>query len=430
MQDVSDNRDRAERIEAGASSPSSQLEGSVAREAEGRGLTAAEEPALIRTGGLQTGRVVGISAAHMLNDTYTSFTAPLLPAFIAKLALSKTEAGLLSFLQSSPSLFQPLIGHLADRADLRYLVIVAPAITSTMMSLLGLAPHYSVLALLVIVAGFSSAGLHAVGPAVAGGLSGRSLGRGMGIWMVGGSLGFALGPMAVVSVVRLLGLESTPWLMIGGWGASAFLFWRLRDVPTSLRSSDDLSSWREGVRDMAPILTPMAGITVARALMVAATTIFLPTFLTEQGASLWFGGVSLSLYQLAGVGGALLGGSLSDRFGRRLVLLGSVVGAPLLMFVFLAAGLWVRVPVLLALGIASSSTQPVLMALVQEHSPANRALATGIYHSLAFLTEALGAVAVGALGDLLGLPVAFSVSAVALLLGLPLIPMVPRRRGE
>ena len=90
-------------------------------------------PAASAIDAFQTGHVVTIGLAHALNDTCTSFLAPLLPALIAKLAMSKTQAGLLAFLQSSPSLFQPVIGHLADRANLRCAVIVAPGIAATMM---------------------------------------------------------------------------------------------------------------------------------------------------------------------------------------------------------------------------------------------------------------------------------------------------------
>ena len=158
----------------------------------------------------QTDGVLTISMAHAVHDTYTAFLAPLLPSFIASLALSKTEAGLLMVFMQGPSLLQPVIGHLADRVNLRYLVILAPTVTAAMMSLLGVAPGYGALVLFLMVAGLSSAGLHAVAPVIAGNLSGRSLGRGMGFWMVGGELGRVLGPIVIVSAIRLLGLGGTP----------------------------------------------------------------------------------------------------------------------------------------------------------------------------------------------------------------------------
>jgi len=375
--------------------------------------------------GFQTGRVVSISLAHGMNDTYTSFLAPLLPALIAKLALSRTEAGFLALLQSFPSLLQPIIGHLADRLNLRYFVILAPAVAATMMSLLGVAPYYAVLALLVVVTGLSSASLHASAPAMAGRLSGPRLGRGMGFWLVGGYLGLALGPIIVVSAVNLLTLEGTPWLMIGGWLGSAILYMRLRDVPGPDPTHGQGNSWREGLQAMRPILAPVVGIIVARGLLMSAMLTFLPTFLTEQGANLWLAGFSLSLVHVSSAVGALLAGSIADRLGRRLVVSISMLSAPLLMFVFLGVGGTVRLPVLLMLGLAVPATQVVLMALVQESCPENRALANGVFMSVTFISESAGAVVLGILGDLFGLRPAFATGAVVLLLGLPLVLLVP-----
>ena len=381
--------------------------------------TAAEE--------LQTGPVVSISFAHAMNDTYVSFLAPLLPALIAKLALSKTEAGLLAFLQSSPSVLQPFIGHLADRVNLRYFVILSPAVVATMMSLVGVAPRYLVLALVVMVAGLSSAGLHAVAPAMVGRLSGRRLGRGMGVWMVGGTLGFTVGPIMVVTAVNFLTLEGTPYLMVGGWLASAILFMRLRRVSARPSTAVERAGWREGLQALRPLLVPLVGIIVMRALLVSATFIFLPIFLTERGADLWLAGASVSIVAGAGIVGSLLGGSMSDRLGRRLVLFISVLTAPVLIFVLLEVNGWAQLAVLILLGVAMPSSHVILMALVQENCPDNRALATGIFLSLAFISESAGAVVVGALGDLFGLPLAFATSAVIPLLSLPLVFLLPAR---
>jgi FSR family fosmidomycin resistance protein-like MFS transporter len=375
----------------------------------------------------QTDRVLTISAAHAVHDTYTAFLAPLLPAFIANLALSKTEAGLLSVFMQGPSLLQPFIGHLADRVSLRYLVILAPSVTAAMMSLLGMAPGYGMLALFLMVAGLSSASLHAVAPVIAGNLSGRSLGRGMGFWMVGGELGRTLGPILIVSAVRLLGLKGTPWLMIGGFLASAVLYVRLRDVPTQPVNAGQGLPWRQALRSMGPLLLPLTGIIVARSFMVRSLTTFLPTFLSEEGADLWFAGASLSLLEAGGVVGALLGGAMSDRLGRRLVLFVSMLTTPFLMFAFLTTDGWLQFPLLLMMGFTALSVTPVLMALVQENFPENRALANGVYMSLTFVLGSVVIVVLGALGDLFGLRLAFTASAVITLLGLPLIFLLPRK---
>ena len=376
-----------------------------------------------------TGRVLTISAGHALHDTYTAFLSPLLPVFIENLALSNTQAGLLTVFNQIPSLFQPLIGHLADRLSLRFVVILTPAVTATGMSLLGIAPDYMVLALLLLVVGLSSATLHSVAPVIAGRLSGRNLGRGMGFWMVGGELGRTLGPLVIVGAIQFLGLRGTPWLMIGGWLTSILLYFTLSDVGARPAPAAESLPWQKALRVMGPLLVPLVGIIVVRSFMSAALTTYLPIFLTSEGAELWFAGVSLSLLEAAGVVGALLGGSLSDRLGRRVILLLSLLSTPALMLLFVVVSGWVRLPLLLALGLTSLSITPVIMALVQETSPQNRALANGTYMMLSFLIRSGVVVLVGAMGDLWGMRAAFIVSAVLPLLGLPFLRLLPGKRA-
>jgi FSR family fosmidomycin resistance protein-like MFS transporter len=376
----------------------------------------------------QTGHVLTVSLAHALNDVYTSFLPPLLPSLIAKLTLSNTQAGLLAFMQSTPSLLQPVIGHLADRASLRYFVIFLPAVAATAMSLLGVAPQYAVVALLVIIAGLSSAGFHASAPAMAGRLSGWRLGRGLGFWTVGGYLGFAIGPILVTSTVNLLTLKGTPWLAIGGWIGSAILFLRLRGVQLQPTRSAAGDSWRRGLEAMRPILIPVVGLTLSRAMAFSATLTFLPTMLTGQGIDLWRAGISLSVLQLASAGGALIAGSASDRLGRRSIVFLSTLSAPLLILALVSLQGWFKLPTLIGLGLTMPATYVVLMALIQESCPDNRALATGVLLSVTFVSEALGAVVLGALADLFGLGTAFVASALVLLAGLPLVLLLPRQR--
>lgn len=369
--------------------------------------------------------VSALGLAHAANDTYAAFLPPLLPPLIAKLSLSKTEAGLIAFLSTLPSLLQPAIGHLADRADLRYLVIFSPAIVATAMSLLGIAPRLLVVALLVTVAGLASAAFHAVAPAMAGHLSGRRLGRGMGIWMVGGALGFTIGPLLVVTTLNFFSLEGTPWLMVGGWAASALLFAALRRVPARPPDSSVGNSWREGLRSVKPIFVPVAGITLLRSFLVTATFIFLPTYLTEQGAPLWFAGLSVSISAGAGMVGSLAGGSMSDRWGRRRILSAFIVAAPILALAMLGARDWSLVLVLILLGFAIPPSNVVIMTLVQESSPDNRALATGVYHAIGFMSESISSLTVGILGDLIGLSPTIVITAVLMLLSLPLVVLLP-----
>ena len=93
----------------------------------------AEEP-------FRSDQVATVSGGHFMHDTYTAFLAPLLPVLIEKFSLSITAAGALTLFLQAPSILQPFIGHLADSFSMRYFVILAPAVTGSMLSLVGVAP--------------------------------------------------------------------------------------------------------------------------------------------------------------------------------------------------------------------------------------------------------------------------------------------------
>jgi FSR family fosmidomycin resistance protein-like MFS transporter len=217
--------------------------------------------------------------------------------------------------------------------------------------------------------------------------------------------------------------------MVGGIAVSVALFFRLRDGHPPVDSAAERLPWRELLHNMRPLLLPLAGIMFLRAFLVAALNLYLPVFLSERGASLWLAGSALTLLEAAGVAGALAGGTISDRIGRRLTLGLSLAATPLLTFVFLGTSGWVQIPLLLLLGLTGLSVTPVIMALVQESFPANRALANSMYMMLSFVIRSLAIVSLGVLGDSVGLGAGYAISAGLALLGLPLVRFLPRRRA-
>ena len=80
-------------------------------------------------------------------------------------------------------------------------------------------------------------------------------------------------------------------------------------------------------------------------------------------------------------------------------------------------------------GFTALAVTPVMLALVQEAFPENRALANGVYMSMSFGLRSVVVVVLGGFGDLFGLRLAFGASAVITLLGLPLLLLLPGKRG-
>ena len=219
--------------------------------------------------------------------------------------------------------------------------------------------------------------------------------------MVGGELGRTLGPLIVVTAIRFYTFEGIGWLMVFGILASFILFFRLRNVSTRPNGKVSDMSWKDALIKMKPIILPVAGILTAMSLCFGAVATFLPTFLTEEGTGLWLAGASLTMVEAAGVIGALIAGPISDRIGRRNVLLTIVIMAPIFLLLAVFISGWVRIVFVIIAGFFTISTSPVFMALSQESCPQNRALANGIYNSLSFAIRSLAVILLGAIGDVL-----------------------------
>ena len=181
---------------------------------------------------------------------------------------------------------------------------------------------------------------------------------------------------------------------------------------------------------MRPVMLPVIGLIVIRAFMFAALTVFLPTYLAEKGKSLWLAGASLTVVQATGAMGAFLGGTLSDKIGRRRILFVTMLVTPVCMMIFLQTEGWLQFPLLMVMGLALISTTPVIMAVVQENFPENRALANGTYMCLSFVLRSAIVVVVGGIGDSIGLQNAFVVSSVVMFAGLPFILLLPKDRTK
>jgi FSR family fosmidomycin resistance protein-like MFS transporter len=363
---------------------------------------------------------IAVAALHALNDAYTAFLPPLLPRIMGELDLSITlAAGLMTALSLGSSLAQPLMGRLADRRGRRALVVLGPMTTGVLLSLMGLAPGFWTLAVLLVLGGLGSAAFHPPGASLAArvGQGGRS-GMRHAIFSFCGAAGHALGPLAVVWLVSRVGFDGMwiamlPVLVLGS------LLWFVLPPGASDRILEPPPSLRDIARILRGPLGLVFGISCTTAFLNSLFLTFQPIVMAAAGASEARGAVVLSLYLGGQATGSLLGGFLVDRMDRPLLLaILTGISFPLhaLAFLLPSGGALSLVVVVLA-GASNMAVLPPIVIMALEMSPSFASTSSGIVMGLAWATASLAVLPAGAVGDLLGPQVGAIVLTPTVLLG-------------
>jgi FSR family fosmidomycin resistance protein-like MFS transporter len=251
----------------------------------------------------------------------------------------------------------------------------------------------------------------------------------MAIFVTGGTLGFALGPLLAVSVVGMFGLERTwvaalPGLLVAG----ALLAWFARVRP---RVRD--AAARPRLAELRPVLRPLTllyFVVVCRSAVSYGFMTFLPLYLHRLGWSVAQGGAMLTVHLVFGALGGFLGGWLADRWGGRRVVVRSFVLAAPLYVAFLFLPDWRGLVCLVAGGFFLQSSLPVNVVMGQELSPQHSSTISSLLMGAAWGVGALLIGPIGVLADARGLHAALLTLACLLGVGLLCALALPDVRGH
>ena len=348
----------------------------------------------------------------MMVDGYGNVFAPLLPLLIPKLKLTLASAGTLTMLfQMAASVAQVGFGHLADRWRPRLLVMAGPVVSVTILSLIGLADSFLACAAILVAGGLGCAAFHPPAAALAHRLGGGAPGLSMSVYITGGSLGFALGPLMFAPFAQRFGLAWTPLLALPGLIVIALFL--LHVPPLEIHASS-----RGGLGALKPYAKPLAllyTIVVLRTLTSLAFATFVPVMLTRRGLSVAEAGAAVALYLFGSGVGGFAGGPLADRYGPRRVIAWSLVAASPVLFVAPFLTGW-AFPVVLAIGgLLLQSTLPVNVTFGQALAPVSAATVSSLMMGFAWGTGGLTVPLVGYVADRAGIE--------ATLAGLSLLPL-------
>lgn len=367
---------------------------------------------------IQYSKIGVISLAHTLNDMYSNYIPQMLPFLVVLYpGFSATHAAIVvSAFSITSSFTQPFFGYYMDRQGKRWLAYIGTFWMAAMLSMTGLVHNYFLLVLLAALAGLGTAVFHPQASAMVNRLSMDRKAVILSVFVAFGNFGFALGPLLLVPLFQTFGLKATIVTIIPGIIVAILLFLFSPQDHVSANVPPTLGAVFQTLKASAKELTAIVGVIAIRSLAYTGLLTILPLYFKYKNLSNIQASHLVTIMLAAGAIGGITGGFISDYYGRKQLIIGSLVlSTPLFFGFFITDG--VLSTVLLALAGASLlSSFSVTVVAAQEAIPDNKALAAGITMGFAGGLGSMAVIFIGRIGDLFGLD-----TAVAVLFILPIL---------
>jgi len=322
-------------------------------------------------------RLAGMTWAHMINDGAANYFPGVLPAILADAHEPLSLAGSLVAAMAIGQAVQPLVGWVSDRLGGRAILLTGFAMTSLGGALLGETHSIGVLVVLLLVAGIGTSLFHPQALAAARQLSQGRRGLRTSFFLVGGELGRGLWPTLASLVVVHLGLGYLWIIGIPGLLSIAFVAHWAPSQPRKRANSDDSSSHLH-LQGRRLALATLVAYTGLRGFAIFGLVTFIPVLWRIRGDSLVAGASVISAILVVGIVGNLGGGHLTDRLGKRLVLVGSAAAVAVLVVPLgyvQGPGVWILASIL---GCVLFMTLSTTIMIGQDIFPESPSLGSGI----------------------------------------------------
>jgi MFS transporter, FSR family, fosmidomycin resistance protein len=373
---------------------------------------------------LRNGKLLTLMIGHLTVDSYVGVIPVLYPLLIGRFRLSLATVGLVSLAYSGmAAISQPLFGVLADRFGTR-LTGLALGWTALTFALIGFVPTFPLLLVVACASGLGSGAFHPFGA-----LDVRALlpawrrSFGMSVYVTAGTIGVAIGPIIGILLFGALGIRGTGLLIIPGITAGAYLLWRMRSVARPAARAQAGT-----VAGAVPVfaLAMVIGVMMSRSATVYVFQSFTPTWYAQLGYGPGFYGPLVTTLVLASAVGTVGCGSLADRYGRRTVILATLVlSAPAILLYTLFPGPWAFATAIL-IGFLAASTAPLMLLMAQQLMASRAGLASGLVMGLGFVTGAIGVPINGAIADAIGLQKSLMTHVILVLATIVIAWFLPR----
>ena len=371
-----------------------------------------------------------LTLSHTVLDSYATLLSHLQPLLLDKLATAATRNSLAGNFVAIYSIFssfgQIVFGWLSDRVRTVHFLTIGVGFSAIGLSLLWLAPSPNIVYLLLAIGGIGVAAFHPQATTYAGALASEQRGMGVSIFLTGGNVGRALGPLVLLFIPYRFGLEYLVWEMIPGLLVALLVpkvlrFEKELDLTASTRGTPNEERilqeplWTVAAPRMLPLIVLFI-IAALRTVTLTGIETFLSVHLADQGYSDQGRSLVLALFIFAGSMGILSSGWLMSRINTYVLLLVSLLGAPPLLYGALHTDGFSFLALLFLGNVILTSSITVNIVLAQIMLRGHESIASGLMMGAAWGVGGLLNKIVGGLGDQYGLPIVLD--------GLVMLPLV------
>ena len=384
--------------------------------APGLRATAAAGPAYIV--------LAGISFSHFLNDTMQSLIASVYPILKDTYALSFAQIGMITLaFQFTASLLQPVVGHMTDKKAQPFSLAIGMGSTFVGLLLLSIAASYPAILIAAALVGLGSAVFHPESARIARLASGGRYGFAQSVFQLGGSFGTSMGPVLAALIVVPFGQPSIAWFSSIAFVAIIILWriglWYRPQIAAKKTAAVATHPDAPSSRHVVIALAVLVALLFSKQLYTSSLSSYYIFYLIDKfHVSTQTAQLYLFIFLAANAVGAFLGGPLGDRFGRKIVIWISVLGALPFTLALPYVGLHVGALLTICIGLVLSSTTSSIIVFAQELVPHRFGMISGMFFGVAFGIGGLGAAALGKLADITSICFVYQVCAFLPAIGL------------
>ena len=349
-------------------------------------------------------RKYGPPIFHCINDFGQGSLAALIPFFIANFGLNYYQSASIIFCNTVvASLAQPILGYVADRWRVPWFIPVGFTVTLVSISAIALATSYEMILALSLIAGIGAALFHPEAALLVNRTQSNELGNAMGRFAVGGSAGFALGPLLAGGVYVFGGQFLWLFTAIALIGVLLYVyaFTGSTDTDAIGESKSSAKSTNSGTNDWVSF-GKLFFVIASRSILFSVLSIFIPIlYITVINGEASASSLALTMYFAMGAVLTYMGGALSDKLGfLKTVRLGNLIFLPSVLVFIFVPNIWGFFGAMIPMAFGVFSQYGPITVLGQKYLAKNAGFASGITLGLGITLGGLVAPYVGHIADI------------------------------